>query len=170
MVYRVRKQLQLFSLCSQGEPFQVNEARTLDPGDTGATFARIVLPAGKLYVIEYVSAIITLPVGQRVTQVMIDTRTRASGFTRNYFLATRTSNTDSRPGRIDVWIVSQPTRLYAEGTGPPEEESIFLGIGRDKNDDQAFFEIVLSGYLLTRRPVLPGEPVPPDGPKAPVSV
>jgi hypothetical protein len=167
MLNRVRKQLQLSYLSSQGEPFQVNELRTLEPGDTGGTFARIALPAGKLYVIEYLSASISLPVGQRVTLVMVDTHTRASGFRRTYFLATRTSNREPGSGRVDTWVASQPTRLYAERPDRPSYDSIFLGIGRDKDDGQARFDIALSGYLLARRTIVRGEPAPPDGPKAP---
>ena len=159
MLNRVRKQLQVFSLSSQGEAFQVSVPRHIPHGSSGGLFAHVMLPARKLFVIEYISAYIRLPEGQEVEEVGVITYVRGVGDVRHRFLATHTA--------CRIWTVSQQTRLYAHTHDNPLDPPIVVGIERHPLDDDAYFDIALSGLLLTRRPIVSGEPAPPDGPKAP---
>lgn len=78
VVSRVRTRLQSLSWSLNDEPFQVEVRRTMHHGVDRDLSAHVEISDGKLCVVEYVSAYISLRAGQRVA--------------RHFFVPTRTTS------------------------------------------------------------------------------
>jgi len=120
------------------QPFQVSVSGDFRDDHTEAV-GQISVPAGKRFVIEYVTGAYVIPSGEKITAT--DLSLLQNNSVTPVFGATFTG-TDT--GANDIFILSQLTRLYADAGTPSIS---IIGIRNSPSGTgQAFW--TLSGYLV----------------------
>jgi hypothetical protein len=121
------------------DPFQIQLPVPIAAG-TNAPNAVFQVPAGKRLVIEYVSAMGNVPVGQRVQFVNVNTFSSGS-LVFHYLRATEMGTSSATPGV--GYIASEAVRFYADpGT------QVRVAVNRNDGAGTGTFTIAVSGYLV----------------------
>jgi len=122
------------------EPFQMRVPVSL-PENSAVGYTNTEVPEGKRLVIENVSALVSVPIGQGVTRIGVSTEVIGYGLVEHFFPSQfQTTRVD---GEGDIFIAAQPTRLYAD-------TQFTVYIQRDGYADSASGAVVISGYLEDR--------------------
>ncbi|HEY7543233.1 MAG TPA: hypothetical protein VID27_00030 [Blastocatellia bacterium] len=120
------------------QPFQQEVELTLDPGAGGENVA-INVPAGKLFVIEQVSASGFAPAGQKML-FSVMTHIAPDLVTRKHLLQT----TNSDFGASNFFMASQSVRIYAD------TPAVLARAERDFTTGTATARFVVSGYFVNK--------------------
>lgn len=119
------------------EPFHTT---ILADADDGSAVGRehLSIPTGKLLVVENVSAVVSLPIGQKVIRLGVKTEIPHMGLVEHFipsqFQGTQTADRD-------IFIAGQPMRLYAD-------PQLNVAFERDSFDGHASAQFAISGYLV----------------------
>ena len=119
------------------EPFQTTVLVSVSEGNAVGSES-MAIPPGKQLVVEHVSAVVSLPIGQKVIRVGVKTELSGSGLVEHFLPATlQGTQTADR----DIFIASQQTRLYAD-------PQLIVTFERDDFSGNASSEFAISGYLV----------------------
>jgi hypothetical protein len=113
--------------------YQTSAVITIDQPDF-ATVATFTVPAGKIFVVEFVSVLAQVPNGQRLQLTFF------TGPVQHFF-APPFAGTDSA---VDKLVLSQPTRMYHDTNVPLQLNATRFA----DNSGQAFAAVSVSGYLI----------------------
>jgi hypothetical protein len=124
------------------QPFQYEATVTLEEGQSGQNTA-ILVPAGKLLVIENVSVWGTAPSDQRIQQFAILTHVAPDNVYRSHYL--QFTKQDNGYGTANEYTVSsQQLRLYAD------TPNAYARVSRASSTGTATFRFVVSGYFVNK--------------------
>jgi hypothetical protein len=112
-------------------PFQHALNLTMNAGES-FSFAQVAIPAGKLLVVEYVSGLATLPSGQQMKWLYINTAPTS------LFEHILPFNLQSAS---QIFIASGPVRMYLMG-------GLEIGVARNGTAGSAPVEASITGYLV----------------------
>jgi hypothetical protein len=121
-------------------PFQVRVDFPINDGTNEGESGGIRVPAGKRLVVEYVSANITLPSGQKVLEVWVITTQNGSAI--QHFFSTAFQGTSNI--LTGYFTISQQTRLYSD----PSAISAGIVVFRNALSGSGFVSFRISGYLI----------------------
>jgi len=121
---------------SARQPFQTAAAITVPAGQLLGNGQLTTVPKGQRLVIEYVSAWISLPAGQRIVQLVMQSPV---GTVSHYFTPTLLATN----GPVDLFSVSQPLRLYAN-----PEQQVLGALSRTGTAGSATMYLSVSGYMV----------------------
>ena len=123
------------------QPFQPNVGITIGDG-APAGGALLDVPSGKQLVIEYVSASVQLPTGQKVRELRVATLQGSTVL--SHFLGATFQATVGGSTTVDIFILSQVTRLYSN----PGTSSVEFSVIRNNSSGTGFYSLSISGYLV----------------------
>ena len=121
------------------DPCALNAYHRLSMFNLGAAFGTSVtlnLPQGFRFVIEVISAVISVPAGGKAL-LTVSGQTSNNPLASNFFIPLTPQGVF---GGDDVFVATQAIRLYTD-------DKIDISVGRD-NDTGASVVVCLSGYLL----------------------
>ena len=106
--------------------------------DTSAGCTLTTVPAGKRLVIEYVSALATLKLGQFISWTDVGSQGPLAGSVHHYFIPV-TLGSDST---TTFFGISQQTKMYVNAGNTVNVEWSRVGTG------EGFMNLLLSGYFV----------------------
>jgi hypothetical protein len=107
--------------------------------------ATSAVPAGKRLVIEYISALTSVPSGQKVTVIEIITAGAPGGAASLTWLGADFKATFDG---LDRFITSQPVRLYADSGAAIGSPAVRAYVSRDGDGGIGYSFVNISGYLV----------------------
>lgn len=121
------------------EPYRASLIATLEEGTWASPSGELApeVPEGKQAVLEFVSVLAVLPAGQNTHGVGI----YLDGFEHHLPMTPQGSD---RHGR-SIFVASQSLRAYIR-------HHVSFALRRDQNDESAYFEMAVSGYLIDDTP------------------
>jgi len=122
------------------QPFQDQETATFDALNPFTNVDSVPVPAGKQLVIEHVSVITTLPVGQKL--LIASVQPFVGGMGTGHFLTVIAQGTNAA-GTADYSVASQDIRLYADPGLP-----ISFHAERNGTAGTGSVTFEISGYLI----------------------
>jgi len=122
------------------QPFAANGSANFPTGSANAASTLLTVPAGKRAVIEHVSCIDFLEVGNNFVRMELR-YTLGAAANKHQFVHTRVGA--SFASNIDVWSFSQPIRLYADAGTTVEMSAL-----RRSSAGSAGIECQISGHYV----------------------